>query len=210
MNSSLPAGPNATRSATDKRRAVLVLAAVSGLFAALPELRRALDRPAAPPSLRIHSSPREAPSLRFADGQGAPTSLGAFRGRVVLLTIWATWCPPCREEMPALDRLQATLGGPGFEVVALSIDQGGPPVVQAFFNRTGIKHLRPYLDTSGDALTGLAMGGVPLTLLVDGEGREIARQHGPAAWDHPQVAGVIRGYLTPAAKLPLSQPGVTP
>jgi len=177
------------------RRAVLMLALVAGLFAAVPLLRRTLaPRPTAV-DLRLHDRPRELPELRFTDGKGTATSLVAFRGRVVLLNVWATWCPPCREEMPTLDRLQATLGGPGFEVVALSIDQGGLPVVQAFFDQVRIKHLQPYLDTFGDASSSLSVGGVPLTLLIDRDGREIGRKLGPAVWDSPQMVELIRDRL---------------
>jgi thiol-disulfide isomerase/thioredoxin len=138
------------------------------------------------------------PNLRFADGEGAPTRLSAFDGRVVLLNLWATWCAPCREEMPTLDRLQAMLGGPDFEVIALSIDQAGVPVVQAFLRREGIQHLRPYVDTFGDA-SPLGAGGIPLTLLIDRNGREIGSTRGPAARDHPRIVQMIRGYLAPAA-----------
>jgi thiol-disulfide isomerase/thioredoxin len=119
----------------------------------------------------------------------------------VLLNVWATWCPPCREEMPTLDRLQSTLGGPAFEVVALSIDEGGLPVVQAFFDQFRIKHLQPYLDTLGDA-SGLSAGGIPLTLLIDRDGREIGRKLGPAAWDSPQIVQLIQGRLAPAERQP--------
>lgn len=113
----------------------------------------------------------------------------------VLLNVWATWCPPCREEMPALDRLQATLGGPDFEVVALSIDDGGMPAVRAFLVGAGIRHLRAYVDASGDARTRFGVGGVPVTLLIDRDGRELGRKLGPAAWDHPDTVQLIRGLL---------------
>ena len=187
------------RRAASGRRAWLALAGVAGLFATVPTLMRRTRGPqSSGPDLSVNSHPREMPSLRFSDGQGTPTSLAAFHGRLVLLNVWATWCPPCREEMPTLDRLQATLGSPDFEVVALSIDQGGVPAVQAFFARTGIWHLRQYVDTFGDATSSLGVGGIPLTLLIDRDGREIGRKLGPAEWDHPQMVQLIRDYLAPA------------
>ncbi|MBI2293683.1 MAG: TlpA family protein disulfide reductase, partial [Betaproteobacteria bacterium] len=99
----------------------------------------------------IHPRPRVLPTIRFADAKGRAMTLQDFRGKFVLLNIWATWCVPCREEMPTLDRLQARLGGPGFEVVAVSIDRDGLPAVQEFYLQTGIEQLRVYLDKSGEA-----------------------------------------------------------
>ena len=162
-------------------------------------VRRAFLARRTQPDLIIHSHPNVLPDLPFTDGNGAPTSLAAFRGRVVVLNVWATWCLPCREEMPTLDRLQATLAGPGFEVVAVSIDRDGMPVVREFFARQSIRHLHPYVDASGDALSILGVAGIPLTLLVDRDGREVARKLGPAVWDHPEVIKMIRGYSVPAA-----------
>lgn len=142
-----------------------------------------------------HPSPRELGPLRFSDAQGAQRSLAGFLGRVVLLNVWATWCPPCREEMPTLDRLQAMLGGPGFEVVTVSIDGEGLPVVQAFFRQIGIRHLHPYIDTFREVGT-LGAIGIPLTLLIDRDGREAARKFGPAAWDDRGIVATIRRHLT--------------
>jgi thiol-disulfide isomerase/thioredoxin len=113
----------------------------------------------------------------------------------VLLNVWATWCMPCREEMPTLDRLQATLGGPGFEVVALSIDKGGLPVVHAFYQSLGIRFLKLYLDADGEATAGLVATGIPLTLLIDTEGREIGRKLGPAAWDDAAMVAQLRSHV---------------
>jgi thiol-disulfide isomerase/thioredoxin len=187
--------------AVPPRRALLALVAVAGLFAAVPMLRRTLGRRTAGADFGLHDRPRDLPDLRFTDRNGTATSLAAFRGRVVLLNVWATWCPSCREEMPTLDRLQAALGGPAFEVVALSIDEGGLPVVQAFFDQFRIKHLQPYLDTLDDA-SGLAAGGIPLTLLIDRDGREIGRKLGPAVWDSPQMIQLIQGRLAPVERQP--------
>ncbi|MDQ2736243.1 MAG: TlpA family protein disulfide reductase [Pseudomonadota bacterium] len=142
-----------------------------------------------------HPAPRDLAPLRFSDEAGRELSLASFRGRVVLLNVWATWCPPCVQEMPTLDRLQAALGGSTFEVVTVSMDSGGLSVVQAFFRQIGVKHLHPYLDAFQE-VGNLGAMGIPLTLLVDREGREAGRKLGPATWDDPKVVQTIRGYLT--------------
>ena len=142
-----------------------------------------------------HAAPRPLPELHFADGDGRQLSLADFRGRLVLLNLWATWCVPCRREMPTLDRLEAKLGGPGFEVIALSLDRKGLEAVQRFFKQLGLKALHIYLDASGRAAGELDAPGVPTTLLIDPQGREIGRVVGPAEWDSARVEAVIRKYL---------------
>src|SRR5690606_18581402 len=102
------------------------------------------------------------PDLVFQNAQGENVKLSAHRGKVVLLNVWATWCPPCREEMPTLDRLQAELGGPDFEVLALSVDHKGMQVVQKFYGDIGIKHLRPWVDPSPQTLDSLDVLGLPV------------------------------------------------
>ncbi len=181
-----------------RRRRWLGLAAAAGLLALAPQWRRLLGSLAPAAALSVHARPRELPNLAFVDARNKATSLAAFRGRVVLLNVWATWCLPCREEMPTLDRLQALLGGPDFEVVALSLDQGGLPVVRAFFDRTGIRHLSPFLDAEGMALSSLATSGVSLTLLVDRSGREVGRKLGPAVWDDAALVRLLREHIDAA------------
>lgn len=145
-------------------------------------------------------SAKKLPDLRFVDGAGAPRSLADFRGRTILLNLWATWCVPCRDEMPALDRLQQALGGPDFEVVALSLDQGGIAGVKRFYEQLKLRALDVHLDANGDALGKLGSVGIPLTLLVDREGREVWRVLGPREWDGPAEADRIRGHLAQARK----------
>ena len=152
----------------------------------------------------INSQPRVLPTIRFVDAKERAMTLQDFRGKFVLLNIWATWCVPCREEMPTLDRLQAKLGSPNFEVVALSIDRGGASVVRAFYDEVGIRALRIYVDKTGVAMTDLGVVAIPVTLLIDREGREIGRKIGPAEWDSPEVVTLIQGYLGAAAP---DQPG---
>jgi thiol-disulfide isomerase/thioredoxin len=139
--------------------------------------------------------PRELPDLRFIDGAGRSTSLADFRGRLVLLNLWATWCVPCRREMPALDRLQATLGKEQFIVLPLSIDRGGVPPVERFYEELGLKTLGVFVDQSGASTGKLATTGVPTTLLIDREGREVGRLLGAAEWDSPEAIALIHRYL---------------
>ena len=139
--------------------------------------------------------PRALPELRFVDGEGRPLTLADFRGKVILLNIWATWCIPCLREMPTLDRLQAKLGGPRFEVVVLSIDIGGVGVVKKFYRALRLEALGIYVDKTTRARTALGITGIPTTLLIDRQGREIGRFAGPAEWDSQEAIKTIRRYL---------------
>jgi thiol-disulfide isomerase/thioredoxin len=143
----------------------------------------------------IYDKPRRVPEIQFENGEGKTMSLADFRGKVVLLNIWATWCTPCRHEMPTLDRLQARLGGPEFEVVALSIDRAGFKVVEAFYKEIGIRHLRTYLDKNNRTMQRLFVMGIPTTLLIDKKGREVGRLVGPAEWDSPEIVKIIEGVI---------------
>jgi len=137
--------------------------------------------------------------VRFVDADGRRMSLADFRGKQVLLNIWATWCGPCLEEMPALERLQTRLGGPDFEVVALSIDHESVDVVREFYAELGLQALRIYVDRSTMAPVNLNVLGVPTTLLLDRNGRELGRYMGPAEWDGEEAASVIREHLSAAS-----------
>ncbi len=146
-------------------------------------------------SFNTYESPRELPELPFVNAGGEAMTLSSFKGRTILLNLWATWCVPCREEMPMLDRLQSKLGGPEFEVVALSIDQEGPLVVKDFYQELGVEHLRIYVDDRIRAPALLGVIGIPATLLIGPEGREIGRLLGPAEWDSDEAVATIRRHL---------------
>jgi thiol-disulfide isomerase/thioredoxin len=150
--------------------------------------------------LRMHATPVKIPELAFQDAAGQRRTLADFRGRHVLLNVWATWCVPCREEMPALERLQAKLGGPQFEVLALSIDSGGAQAVKQFFAEVGVQGLAIYVDRSLQVYSALRVIGVPTTVLLDREGREIARHVGPAEWDGPQALQSIQRLMSGAGR----------
>lgn len=131
----------------------------------------------------------------FEDSDGSVLSLAEFRGKAILLNVWATWCPPCREEMPALDRLQAKLGGPDFQVLPLSIDRNGLDAVRPFFTEIGIENLNIYVDQPAAAMKAFGVLGLPTTLLIDSSGRELRRWAGPKEWDSPEVIAEIRSHL---------------
>jgi thiol-disulfide isomerase/thioredoxin len=135
------------------------------------------------------------PDIRFTDGSGAAVTLSHWRGRVVLVNLWATWCAPCIKEMPALDNLQKLMGGPGFEVLTLSQDRGGAATVKAYFARQGINNLKIYLDTDSSAGRALGTRGLPTTILVDAKGREALRVEGAHEWDSPAAQAVIKQVM---------------
>jgi thiol-disulfide isomerase/thioredoxin len=147
----------------------------------------------------IFDPPRPVPAIRFTDAGGQTRSLRDFRGRVVLLDIWATWCGPCRKEMPALDRLDEKLGGADFVVLPVSIDRAGLAAVAPFYRALGIERLGVYLDPLGRGTAALAIPGVPTTFLIDREGRLAARKMGDAQWDGRLMMALIRRFLPPGA-----------
>ncbi|MGF7160677.1 thiol-disulfide isomerase/thioredoxin [Rhodoligotrophos appendicifer] len=148
----------------------------------------------------IHKTPRELPPLSFTDAEGKPLSMADWQGKTVLLNLWATWCAPCREEMPALAALQKKYGGENFEVVAISIDQKGAPVAKAFLDEIGVKDLAIYLDKTTKTLGLLKGVGLPTTVLIDPQGQELGRLLGPAVWDSPDAIALIEAALARDAK----------
>ncbi|MCZ6859478.1 MAG: TlpA disulfide reductase family protein [Alphaproteobacteria bacterium] len=142
-------------------------------------------------------TPRPLPTIRFVNRAGRAVAMADFRGRLVVLNIWATWCGPCRKEMPTLDVLQSMFGSRDFEVVALSIDRKGVPAIKAFYRELNLKALHIYVDKSGRVLRDLGVDGIPTTLLVDSKTREIGRVVGPAKWDSPEAVALVRRYLVP-------------
>jgi len=168
------------------RRSVLLSSLVIALMA----------KPAfARPPFTLGGDPVPLLSPPFEDGRGRDLKLSDFAGRVVLLNIWATWCPPCREEMPALDALQRKLGGPDFAVVPISIDQGGIEAVRTFYQEVGIRSLGIYWGEDLRVQLAFAAFSLPTTLLIDRKGQELARVFGPVRWDRPAAVAQIASVM---------------
>lgn len=154
----------------DVAKAKAVGAAATGQVAAMS--------PADPPMLLS--------GLAFNGPDGKPTTLAAFKGKTVLLNVWATWCAPCRAEMPELDKLQAEKGNPDFQVVAVNVDTGSDEKPRKFFSETGVKSLKLYRDDTLEVFNnlkkqGLALG-LPVSLIIGKDGCLLAHMNGPAAW----------------------------
>jgi thiol-disulfide isomerase/thioredoxin len=143
--------------------------------------------------------PRSIPELAFKDTSGATKTLADWRGRAVLFNLWATWCVPCRKEMPALDALQEKLGGPRFDVVAVNIDTRNPERPKAWLKDVGINRLAYYSDTSAKVFQDLKLAdrafGMPTTLLVDANGCEVGTLAGPAEWASDDAVKLIGALI---------------
>jgi thiol-disulfide isomerase/thioredoxin len=146
-------------------------------------------------ALTVASEPRRAEEFTFERDGGAKLTLADFHGRAVLLNLWATWCAPCRAEMPALDRLQAAKGGPGFEVVAVNVDTARLERRGAFLDGIGVKTLTRYSDPSGDVFETLRKDGkalgLPVTLVIDKNGCEVGTVEGGAKWDSAEAQALV-------------------
>ena len=141
------------------------------------------------------TGPKPVPELTFFDADGEEVRLADFQGEVVVLNLWATWCAPCRREMPSLDRLQAAYGGDGLEVVALSLDSGDVAKIREFFEELEISSLAIYQDPKARAGRELGAPGLPTTIVIDRTGQEVGRLLGPAEWDSPEALAVIEPLL---------------
>ncbi len=150
-------------------------------------------------AVNVAAKPFRVPELTFQDASGQERSLKDWRGRTVLLNLWATWCVPCRKEMPALDELQAKLGGPGFEVVAINIDTRDPDKPKAWLKEVGINRLGYYADPEAKVFQDLKVAGrafgMPTTLLIDPQGCEIGTIAGPAEWSSDDAVKLVQAAL---------------
>jgi thiol-disulfide isomerase/thioredoxin len=141
---------------------------------------------------RLIEDRRPLPEFGFTDAEGASKGPADFPGKALLLNFWATWCPPCVAEMPALDRLQAMLAPEGIQVLALSSDRGGRGQVEPFYQRNSLRNLGIWLDPRGAAGRAFRIRGLPTTVLIDRSGSEVARAEGAAEWDAPAMVATIR------------------
>jgi thiol-disulfide isomerase/thioredoxin len=174
-------------------RRVMVLAAAGTLAGAVAG-RKALGAGSA---RLVETGPKPLPEFSFTDADGKPHSLAEFAGKGVLINLWATWCPPCVAEMPALDRAQAALAGDGIVVLALSSDRGGKAQVEPFYHGKAIRQLGIWLDPRGAASRALGARGLPTSILVDRHGQELARAEGDMAWDTPAMLAQLRQLVGP-------------
>jgi thiol-disulfide isomerase/thioredoxin len=146
-------------------------------------------------AVAVTQTPFLVPDLAFKDADGHARTLADWRGRTVLLNLWATWCVPCRREMPALDALESNLGGPNFEVVAINIDTRDPAKPRGFLKEVGVTHLAYYSDQSAKVFQDLKLAGkafgMPTTLILDRSGCEIGEMAGPADWASPDGVKLV-------------------
>lgn len=124
----------------------------------------------------------------------ATLKLSQLKGKVVLLNFWATWCPPCREEIPSMMKLNALMAGKPFQMVAVSIDEGGKPAVESFFKETGFS-LPAYLDAGGASSKAYGITGVPESFIIDKRGVVVKKVIGGLAWDSPEVAAYLEKLM---------------
>jgi thiol-disulfide isomerase/thioredoxin len=143
----------------------------------------------------FRKGPEELPRVGFLDGAGKERTIADWRGKVVLLNLWATWCLPCRREMPALDRLQGEMGSDRFQVVAVAVDRTGLAGARKFLDDAKAGKLALYADPTARMAATLRAAGLPATLLLDREGREIGRLLGPAEWDGEDARRLIEAVL---------------
>ncbi len=148
-------------------------------------------------------------AVGVTDAFGGSVGLTDFRGRVVLVNFWATWCAPCVREMPSLDRLQAKLGPEGLLVMAVSQDRKGLAAAEPFYREQGLDNLEIFLDPKGEFARAMGVGGLPTSLLIDDRGRVVGGIEGPLEWDGPEAVELIRFYLVrrEEASLPGKQSG---
>ncbi len=170
--------------------AVVLLLALSAALAADEEKMRLGE-------FIPESPPQPAPEVTFTDADGNPASFADFKGKPVVVNLWATWCQPCLKEMPSLNQLQATYPGK-LVVAAVSEDRGGGKLVVPFVAAMGLKDLKIYLDPKSDAVHAFHVRGLPTSIVIDAKGKVVGRVEGAAEWDSPAIRAVLEPLMRPA------------
>ena len=143
----------------------------------------------------IFSEPKPVSGEVFTDASGAEMTLADFQGKYVLVNFWATWCAPCRKEMPQLAELQEEFGGDNFEVVTIATGRNPLPAIDRFFEENGVVNLPKFLDPRSSLARASGVLGLPITLILDPDGQEIARMRGDAEWNGESAKSVIRALI---------------
>lgn len=179
------------------RSALLYTALVFGANAAFAAEADWDAARAAMPKLVLTDPAVPAGATEFTDPDGGTHSLEDYRGKVVLLNFWATWCAPCREEMPALDALQRELGGEDFAVVPIATGRNAVPRIGQFFDEVGVTDLPVLLDPRQQLAREMGVLGLPVSVLIDRDGNEIARLLGDEDWASDAAMTLIRELTAP-------------
>jgi len=145
--------------------------------------------------LNFHSTPQPVPETEFTHQNGQSVTLSEFSGKIVVVNFWATWCAPCREEMPMLSELQTELGGEDFEVVTIATGRNAQPAMEKFFDEIGVDNLPLHRDRNQQLARQMGVFGLPVTVILDRKGREIARLQGDAHWNSKSAKQILRALI---------------
>lgn len=173
----------------NRREALTLVGGIALLGFALPKASKFIGSYVIdPPLMKIHKAPTQMPVVNFFNDSEKELTFSDFAGKHILVNIWAKWCPPCKEEMPSLDRLQEKLGeNADLQIVAISVDPISFEQIQAFYRVIGIKNLALFKGDESEIMQKLKVPGLPTSLLLDHAGQEIGRMIGPTVWDSPRV-----------------------
>ena len=150
--------------------------------------------------LNIHAEGKEVSQTPFTTEDGGSMTLADYQGKHIVLNFWATWCAPCRVEMPMLSDLQTQLGGDAFEVVTIATGRNAPPAMKKFFDEIGVDNLPLHRDPKGQLAREMGVFGLPITLILDPEGQEIARLRGDAHWNSDSAKAIIGALIDSGAE----------
>ncbi|WP_439156075.1 TlpA family protein disulfide reductase [Yoonia sp.] len=145
--------------------------------------------------LTVHSTPMDGSDLAFTGEDGSEMTLGDYQGQYVVLNFWATWCAPCRKEMPHLAALQSELGGEAMQVVTIATGRNPRPAMERFFAEIGVDTLPLHTDPRQSLARSLGVLGLPVTIILDPQGREIARLQGDADWSSDSALSIMRALI---------------
>jgi thiol-disulfide isomerase/thioredoxin len=161
------------------------------LFLSLPACKKADT----PKTVSVAAEKSPAPDVSVVSlSNGSVLKLSDLKGKVVLLNFWATWCPPCREEIPSMIKLNTLMTGKPFQMVAISIDEGGKPAVELFLKESGFP-LPAYIDPAGASVKSYGITGVPESFIIDKQGVLVKKIIGGAAWDSPDVIAFLENLM---------------
>lgn len=141
------------------------------------------------------AEPAAVSDIAFTDASGVEHRLAEWKGKIVAVNFWATWCAPCRKELPALDALNRDLGGDDFAVVTIATGRNPLPAIERLFDEVGVRTLPVLLDPKQDLARDMAVFGLPVTVILDRDGREIARMTGDAEWDSDSARAIVAALI---------------